>query len=141
VPTDQTSFSSPDKFTSKETTRGICIRVSAKYSPEHSDPPRQLWRFIYTVTITNESNDQVQLISRHWVITDAANHIEEVKGLGVVGRQPTLHPGESFEYSSNCPLRTPFGTMHGTYQMVAADGNRFDATIAEFTLSGPYTLH
>ncbi|SVA58282.1 uncharacterized protein METZ01_LOCUS111136, partial [marine metagenome] len=141
VPTDQTSFSSPDKFTSKKTTRGICIRVSAKYSPEHSDPPRQLWRFIYTVTITNESNDQVQLISRHWVITDAANHIEEVKGLGVVGRQPTLDPGESFEYSSNCPLRTPFGTMHGTYQMVAADGNRFDATIAEFTLSGPYTLH
>lgn len=141
MPTDQTSFSSPDKFTSKETTRGICIRVSAKYSPKHSDPPRQLWRFIYTVTITNESNDQVQLISRHWVITDAANHIEEVKGLGVVGRQPTLHPGESFEYSSNCPLRTPFGTMHGTYQMVAADGNRFDATIAEFTLSGPYTLH
>ena len=110
-------------------------------APEHSDLPRQLWRFIYTVTITNESNDQVQLISRHWVITDAANHIEEVKGLGVVGRQPTLHPGESFEYSSNCPLRTPFGTMHGTYQMVAADGNRFDATIAEFTLSGPYTLH
>tara|TARA_B100000809_G_scaffold262658_1_gene314097 strand:+ start:2809 stop:3234 length:426 start_codon:yes stop_codon:yes gene_type:complete len=141
VPTDQKSFSSPDKFTSKETTRGICVRVSAKYSPEHSDPPRQLWRFIYTVTITNESNDQVQLISRHWVITDAANHIEEIKGLGVVGRQPTLHPGESFEYSSNCPLRTPFGTMHGTYQMVAADGNRFDATIAEFTLSGPYTLH
>jgi len=141
VPTDQTSFSSPDKFTSKKTTRGICIRVSAKYSPEHSDPQRQLWRFIYTVTITNESNDQVQLISRHWVITDAANHIEEVKGLGVVGRQPTLDPGESFEYSSNCPLRTPFGTMHGTYQMVAADGNRFDATIAEFTLSGPYTLH
>ncbi len=141
MPTDQTSFSSPDKFTSKKTTRGICIRVSAKYSPEHSDPPRQLWRFIYTVTITNESNDQVQLISRHWVITDAANHIEEVKGLGVVGRQPTLDPGESFEYSSNCPLRTPFGTMHGTYQMVAADGNRFDATIAEFTLSGPYTLH
>ncbi len=141
MPTDQTSFSSPDKFTSKKTTRGICIRVSAKYSPEHSDPPRQLWRFIYTVTITNESNDQVQLISRHWVITDAANHIEEVQGLGVVGRQPTLDPGESFEYSSNCPLRTPFGTMHGTYQMVAADGNRFDATIAEFTLSGPYTLH
>ncbi len=141
MPTDQTSFSSPDKFTSKETTRGICIRVSAKYSPEHSDPPRQLWRFIYTVTITNESNDQVQLISRHWVITDAANHIEEIKGLGVVGRQPTLHPGESFEYSSNCPLRTPFGTMHGTYQMVTADGNRFDATIAEFALSGPYTLH
>jgi len=141
VPTDQTSFSSPDKFTSEETTRGICIRVSAKYSPEHSDLPRQLWRFIYTVTITNESNDQVQLISRHWVITDAANHIEEVKGLGVIGRQPTLHPGESFEYSSNCSLRTPFGTMHGTYQMVAGDGNRFDATIAEFTLSGPYTLH
>ena len=141
MPTDHSSFSSPDKFTSKKTTRGICIRVSAKYSPEHSDPPRQLWRFIYTVTITNESNDQVQLISRHWVITDAANHIEEVKGLGVVGRQPTLDPGESFEYSSNCPLRTPFGTMHGTYQMVAADGNRFDATIAEFTLSGPYTLH
>lgn len=141
MPTDQTSFSSPDKFTSEETTRDICIRVSAKYSPEHSDPPRQLWRFIYTVTITNEGNDQVQLISRHWVITDAANHIDEVKGLGVVGRQPTLRPGESFEYSSNCPLRTPFGTMHGTYQMVAGNGNRFDATIAEFTLSGPYTLH
>ena len=141
MPTDQTSFSSPDTFTSKETTRGICVQVRAKYSPEHSDPPRQLWRFIYTVTITNESTEKVQLVSRHWTITDAANHVEEVKGLGVIGRQPTLSPGESFEYSSNCPLRTPFGTMHGTYQMITSDGTRFDATIAEFTLSGPYTLH
>ncbi len=139
--TDQKSFSSPDAFTSEETTHGICIRVSAKYSAEHSDPPRQLWRFMYTVTITNKSTEKVQLVSRHWVITDAANHVEEVKGLGVIGRQPTLAPGESFEYSSNCPLRTPFGTMHGTYQMINANGNRFDATIAEFTLSGPYTLH
>ena len=141
VSTDKTSFSSPSVFTSEETTRGIRILVRAHYASEHSDPAQQLWRFFYTVRITNESTDTVQLISRHWIITDAADHIEEIKGLGVVGQQPELKPGDAFEYTSNCPLRTPFGIMHGTYQMVTNTGIQFDATIAPFTLSGPYTLH
>jgi ApaG protein len=81
------------------------------------------------------------LISRHWVITDASEQVQEIKGLGVVGRQPKLAPGESFEYTSGCPLRTPFGSMQGTYQMITSDGQRFDAEIAPFALSGPYTLH
>jgi ApaG protein len=138
---NENSNSSPKAFTSEATTRGIRICVRAAYSPEHSDPAHQLWRFLYTVTIYNESTHPVKLISRHWIITDAADHVEEVKGLGVVGQQPAIGPGESFEYTSNCPLRTPFGTMHGTYQIVTSGGEPFDATIAPFMLSGPYTLH
>jgi len=138
---NQNSNSSPKAFTSEATTRGIRVCVRAAYSPEHSDPAHQLWRFLYTVTIYNESTHPVKLISRHWIITVAAVHVEEVKGLGVVGQQPAIGPGESFEYTSNCPLRTPFGTMHGTYQIVTSGGEPFDATIAPFMLSGPYTLH
>ena len=100
-----------------------------------------MWFFLYTIEITNESSDTVQLISRHWTITDADKIVEEVRGLGVIGQQPTLNPGESFEYTSGCPLKTPFGTMHGTYQMVTTEGDRFDATVAPFTLSEPYTIH
>ena len=83
----------------------------------------------------------IQLRSRHWIITDANSGTEEVRGLGVIGQQPTLQPGESFEYTSGCPLTTPFGTMHGTYQMVAAEGDRFEVEVAPFTLSEPYTIH
>jgi ApaG protein len=124
---------------SEALTQGIRVRVQAVYSDEHSTPAS--WFFLYTVSVSNESDETVQLISRHWVITDATNSVEEVRGLGVVGKQPVLAPGESFEYTSGCPLRTPFGTMQGTYQMVTQDGQRFDVKIARFTLSGPYTVH
>ena len=127
--------------TSEAVTGGVRVQVTARYSPTRSQPLRNLWLFLYTIEISNESADTVQLISRHWVITDAENRVEEVRGLGVVGQQPTLAPGESFEYTSSCPLQTPFGTMGGTYQMVTADGKRFDAKIATFTLSEPYTIH
>ena len=127
--------------TSEAVTGGVRVHVTARYSPTRSQPLRNLWLFLYTIEISNESADTVQLISRHWVITDAENRVEEVRGLGVVGQQPTLAPGESFEYTSSCPLQTPFGTMGGTYQMVTAGGKRFDAEIATFTLSEPYTIH
>lgn len=138
VPTDQTS---PGVFTSEATTDGVRVRVRARYAPDQSEPLHQRWMFLYTITISNEGAETVQLISRHWVITDASDQVQEVKGLGVVGRQPTLAPGESFEYTSGCPLGTPFGSMEGTYQMATSGGRRFDAEIAAFALSGPYTLH
>jgi ApaG protein len=94
--------------------------------------------FEYTVRITNQGSDTVQLISRHWIITDALDHTEEVKGPGVVGEQPVLAPGEAFKYSSWCPLKTPIGTMRGTYQMVGSRGNEFDIEIAPFALKAPY---
>lgn len=135
---------SPDKrgtYTSEAVTRGVRVNVTARYSPGRSEPRRNQWFFLYTISITNEGPETVQLISRHWTITDADNHVEEVRGLGVVGQQPTLDPGESFEYTSGCPLTTPFGTMKGVYQMVTSQGERFDAEIAPFTLSEPYTVH
>ena len=128
-------------FTSEAITRGIRVHVTAYYSPEHSEPLRDRWFFIYTVQISNEGSATVQLISRHWIITDASNNVEEVRGLGVVGRQPMLAPGESFEYTSGCPLSTPFGSMRGTYQMMTTEEQRFDVEIAPFALTGPYTLH
>ena len=97
--------------------------------------------FEYTVRITNLGSQPVQLISRHWIITDSLDHTEEVKGPGVVGKQPLLAPGDSFKYSSWCPLRTPGGSMHGTYQMATADGETFDIQIAPFALQARYTVH
>ena len=132
---------SPSAFTSEAVTHGVRVRVTARYSAEHSQPLRHQWFFLYTVAISNEGTETVRLISRHWIITDASNNVEEVKGLGVVGQQPTLEAGESFEYTSSCPLKTPFGSMRGTYQMVTADGERFDAKIAPFALTEPYTIH
>ena len=128
-------------FSSEAVTRGVRVRVASEYAPEKSRPAHSEWFFLYTVTISNEGTDAVQLVTRHWIITDGTGHIEEVRGDGVVGQQPTLQPGESFEYTSGCPLRTPFGVMEGTYQMVAAGGEQFDARIAPFTLSEPYTVH
>lgn len=128
-------------FASEAVTNGIRVRVESSYAAEKSRPAMQEWFFLYTVRISNEGRDVVQLVTRHWIITDAAGHVEEVRGPGVVGQQPILRPGESFEYTSGCPLATPFGVMEGTYQMVPEGGDPFDAKIAPFTLSEPYTIH
>jgi ApaG protein len=108
--------------------------VVPHYLPEQSAPDNEVYGFAYTVTITNTGEVAAQLISRHWVISDARGHTEEVKGLGVVGHQPLLKPGESFQYSSGSRLRTPSGTMHGSYFFVAEDGERFEAAIPMFVL-------
>lgn len=108
--------------------------VLPQYLPEQSAPEDEVFGFAYTVTITNTGEVAAQLISRHWIISDARGHTEEVKGLGVVGHQPLLKPGESFQYSSGSRLRTPTGTMHGSYFFVAEDGERFEAAIPMFVL-------
>jgi ApaG protein len=119
----------------------ISVSVNTAYLAEQSDPASERYVFAYTITIANTGTVAAQLISRHWIITDAENVIQEVKGLGVVGEQPLLRPGESFEYTSGTAMATPVGTMRGTYQMVAEDGNKFDAEIPVFTLSMPRVLH
>ena len=126
---------------SEAVTNHIRVEVLSRYSPENAPPLRGAWVFQYTVRITNQGLDTVQLVSRHWIITDALDHTEEVKGPGVVGEQPVLAPGESFKYSSWCPLKTPTGTMRGTYQMIGARGNQFDIEIAPFALKAPYTVN
>lgn len=126
---------------SEAVTNGIRVEVMSQHSPENSRPSQGDWVFQYTVRITNMSTDTVQLVSRHWIITDAVEHVEEVQGPGVVGAQPVLAPGESFKYSSWCPLKTPTGMMHGTYQMVGPEGARFDIEIAPFALRARYTVH
>ena len=113
----------------------------ATYVEDQSDPSKNQYVFAYTITISNTGNVPVQLVSRHWVITDANGKVLEVKGLGVVGQQPLLKPGESFEYTSGTHLETAVGTMRGTYQMIADDGKHFDAPIPLFTLSVPRVLH
>ena len=128
-------------FTSEAVTRGVRVRVVSEYAPDRSEPGKNKWFFLYTITISNEGPETVQLVTRHWIITDGTGHVEEVRGPGVVGKQTILKSGESFEYTSGCPLETPFGVMEGTYQMVAEDGERFDAKVAPFTLSEPYTVH
>lgn len=128
-------------FTSEAVTRGVRVSVESEYAPERSQPLKNQWFFLYTITIVNEGTQTVQLMTRHWVITDGTGHVEEVRGPGVVGKQPLLRPGESFEYTSGCPLSTPFGVMEGTYQMVTDGGEQFDVKIAPFTLSEPYTVH
>jgi ApaG protein len=128
-------------FDSEATTRGVRVKVRARYIPERSDPLAGRWFFAYQIKITNRGHETVQLLSRHWIITDANGSEEEVKGPGVVGEQPVLAPGESFEYTSFCPLGTPFGAMHGTYQMITESGTQFDATIAPFSLSEPLAVN
>ena len=129
-------------YGSKATTKNILVQVEVEYDPGRSSPQQSQWFFLYTVQITNEGTETVQLVSRHWVITDAMGKVEEVRGPGVVGNQPVLAPGQSFKYTSGCPLKTPFGSMHGTYQMVTQAGVQFDIEIAPFTLTEPYTtLH
>jgi ApaG protein len=122
-------------------TNGIRVEVLSRHSPEHSRPNQDEWVFQYTVRITNQGSQTVQLLSRHWVIVDAFEHTEEVRGPGVVGEQPVLGPGESFKYTSCCPLKTPTGMMRGEYQMVRSDGSEFDIEIAPFALRARYTVH
>ena len=126
---------------SETVTRGIRISVEAQYDPTRSSPQQSQWFFLYTIRITNQGSVTAQLMTRHWIITDATGHVEEVKGPGVVGEQPVLAQGQSFEYTSGCPLSTPFGSMRGTYQMTTADGEQFDAEIAEFILREPHAMH
>lgn len=119
-------------------TQGIRIRVEAQYVPHQSAPASNRFVFSYTVHISNESQETLQLMTRHWIITDANQETEEVRGEGVVGEQPVLEPNGSFDYTSGCILKTPFGTMHGTYQMHRADGTQFDAEIPAFLLAAPF---
>lgn len=128
-------------FRSEAVTRGIRIRVRSAYVPERSQPDESQWFFVYNVEISNEGTETAQLVSRHWIITDANSQVHEVRGPGVVGEQPTLAPGESFEYTSACPLTTPFGSMRGTYQMTTVSGETFDAEIAAFTLAEPHAVN
>ena len=119
----------------------ITVGTTTQYLAEQSDETADKYVFAYTITIRNTGNANAQLISRHWVITDARGQVQEVRGLGVVGSQPLLKPGESFEYTSGTSIATPVGTMRGSYQMLAEDGSRFEAAIPEFTLSVPRVLH
>ena len=119
----------------------IEIKPVPQFIPEQSDPDDSRYVFAYTITIRNLGELPAQLIARHWIITDANNEVQEVRGLGVIGNQPLLKPGESFEYSSGCSLATPVGTMKGAYQMVGEDGTRFEAEIPEFVLAIPRVLH
>lgn len=115
----------------------IAVNAMAQYIPDQSDPDEGKYVFAYRITIANHGSVAAQLISRHWIITDGEGKVQEVKGTGVVGEQPRLAPGESFEYTSGSVLDTPVGTMHGTYQMVAEDGYRFEAEILPFSLAMP----
>jgi ApaG protein len=126
---------------SEENKYRIMVSAKAFYVEDQSDPDKNHYVFGYTIKVTNTGEVAAQLVSRHWLITDSNHRIEEVRGLGVIGQQPTLQPGESFEYTSGCPLATPVGTMRGEYQMVATDGTQFEASIPEFTLSVPRVLH
>jgi ApaG protein len=122
-------------------TEGIRVDVQPAFRPDRSDPSAGRFLFTYAVTIRNEGSVPAQLVSRHWIITDASGEREEVIGDGVVGHQPRLAPGEEFQYTSFCILRTPHGSMHGTYRMVRDDGGTFDAEIAAFPLVVPGALN
>jgi len=119
----------------------IAVASRTVFVPDQSDTDSGRFVFAYTITITNQGSVPAQLVSRHWIITDANNLVQEVRGQGVVGEQPHLRPNESFQYTSGTAIATPVGTMRGSYQMVADDGVQFDAPIPEFTLSMPRVLH
>ena len=119
----------------------VSVSVQTRYLADQSDAGLGRFVFAYTVTLQNTGNIPAQLISRHWLITDSGGAVQEVRGLGVVGHQPLLAPGQHFEYTSGCALATPVGTMQGSYQMTAEDGTQFEAIISEFVLSMPRTLH
>ncbi|MGO9231264.1 MAG: Co2+/Mg2+ efflux protein ApaG [Bryobacteraceae bacterium] len=122
-------------------TNSIRVEVMSRHSRANSRPQQGEWVYEYTVRITNQGSQTVQLVSRHWIIADASEHIEEIRGPGIVGEQPVLAPGESFQYSSWCPLKTPIGKMHGTYRMTRQDGSQFDVEIAPFALKAAYTVN
>ena len=119
----------------------IEVEVNPRFMDEHSAPEDGRYAFAYTIRITNTGTVTAQVVSRHWIITDADNQVQEVRGMGVVGEQPVLKPGDTFEYSSGSSIPTSVGTMRGTYQLVAEDGTRFEAPIPEFALSVPRVLH
>ena len=119
----------------------ITVAAHATYVAEQSDPSRDQYVFAYRIKVTNTGTVAAQLMSRHWIITDGEHRVQEVKGAGVIGQQPLLKPGQSFEYTSGTQIATPVGTMRGSYQMVAEDGRAFDAPIPSFTLSVPRVLH
>ena len=119
----------------------ITVTASPQYVPDQSDPDAERYVFAYTITLENTGTVAAQLISRHWLITDGNSSVQEVRGLGVIGEQPLLRPGEKYEYTSGCQLDTPVGVMRGTYQMMAEDGTAFEAEIPAFTLSIPRVLH
>jgi ApaG protein len=122
-------------------THGVRVRVKPVYLPEQSNPPASRYAWAYTVDIENLGEETVQLLSRRWIITDAANRVEEVAGPGVVGEQPVLRPGDAFHYTSACPLKTPSGVMYGTYRMETERGELFDAVIPMFSLHLPDATH
>ncbi|MBV9841230.1 MAG: Co2+/Mg2+ efflux protein ApaG [Sphingomonadaceae bacterium] len=128
-------------FPHEATTGDVTVRVSVSYLPEQSDPANGRWFWAYHIRIENDGDQPVQLVSRHWLITDGRGSAQEVRGEGVVGEQPLIGPGDSYDYVSGCPLHTPSGTMEGSYQMLAASGASFDATIPRFALLAPVTLH
>jgi ApaG protein len=119
----------------------IDIEVETSYMADHSEPDKDRYVFAYTITLVNRGSISAKLLTRRWIITDADNRIEEVEGEGVVGEQPTLKPGEGFRYTSGTVIETPVATMHGTYKMLAEDGNTFDTDIPQFVLSAPRVLH
>ncbi len=121
--------------------QGVVIQTQVKYLPEQSDETGSRYVFSYTITITNLGHSSAKLISRHWIITDADHHVQEVRGQGVVGEQPLLKPSQSFEYTSGTVLTTQVGTMSGSYQMQAEDGSIFEVEIPQFVLSVPRVLH
>jgi ApaG protein len=126
---------------SEARTHGIRVEVLSRYAPEHSKPQQSEWVFEYTVRITNFTEEPVQLISRHWFITDGFENLKEVEGPGVVGQQPVIAKGEAFQYSSWSRIQTPTGLMRGTYQMMSDSKGEFDIQIAPFALRSRYTIH
>ena len=124
-------------FSEEAETRGITVRVSVSYLPEQSEPQRGRWFWAYHIRIENEGPMTVQLLTRHWIITDGRGARHSVEGEGVVGEQPVIEPGGSFDYVSGCPLSTPTGNMQGSYQMVGEDGSAFDVAIPKFALTAP----
>lgn len=122
-------------------TQGVKITARPTFFPEQSQPDQERWVWSYRITVVNESDEAVQLLDRHWIITDAGGEIEEVRGEGVIGQQPVLSPGEEFSYQSFCPLATDYGFMRGTFGMTRGDGTRFEAVIAPFVLLLPCILN
>ena len=122
------------------TTGDVVVRVSVSYLPEQSEPGKGRWFWAYHIRIENEGEQRVKLVSRHWVITDGRGGRHEVRGEGVVGEQPVIEPGQSFDYVSGCPLATPTGSMEGSYDMMGADGSRFEAAIPRFPLIAPAVM-
>jgi ApaG protein len=126
---------------SNAVTRGIRVQVASQYVPERSSPSDGQYFFTYHVRISNEGTERARLVTREWIITDSDGDVQRVTGPGVVGEQPVLGPGDAFEYSSFCPLKTPVGSMHGSYQMETDEGDTFDAVIAPFTLAVPHAVN